>query len=154
MGILIGFLTLVLVLTCMLLILLVLIQLPKKEAGIGQAFGGGATDALFGAGSGNALTKLTKYATTVFLSLSLVLSGLNAHKAKSTTRDLNEELKKRAGAGAVVTPAPAAVNATPAPANANALKMTVPTNAPVTSAPVTPAPATTPATTPAPVEKK
>ena len=33
------------------LILLVLVQLPKKEAGLGQAFGSGATDALFGSGS-------------------------------------------------------------------------------------------------------
>lgn len=150
MGIVIGFLTLVLVLTCLLLILLVLIQLPKKEAGIGQAFGGGATDALFGAGSGNALTKLTKYATTVFLGLSLVLSVLHAHKSKAVGRTLNEELKKRAGTGAVVTPAPA-----PAPAAATtltnaaqALKMTVPAAATGTPAPVTPAPA------PAPVEKK
>ena len=43
-----------------------LIQLPKKDAGAGLAFGGGATDALFGAGSGNVLTKITKYAATVF----------------------------------------------------------------------------------------
>src|SRR2546426_681191 len=58
----IGLFTVVLVLDSLFLILLVLVQLPKKEAGIGQAFGGGATDALFGAGSGNALTKMTKYA--------------------------------------------------------------------------------------------
>ena len=49
-----------LVLNCLLLILLVLVQLPKKDAGAGMAFGGGAADALFGAGSGNVLTKITK----------------------------------------------------------------------------------------------
>ena len=53
----IGFLTVVLVLDSLILVLLVLVQLPKKEAGIGQAFGGGATDALFGAGSGNRMGK-------------------------------------------------------------------------------------------------
>ena len=58
MSFLIGLLTVVLVLTCIVLILLVLIQLPKKEAGAGLAFGGAATDALFGAGSGNVLTKV------------------------------------------------------------------------------------------------
>ena len=52
----VGILSVFLVLACLLLMLLVLIQLPKKEAGMGQAFGGGATDALFGAGSGTALT--------------------------------------------------------------------------------------------------
>ena len=56
-----GILTVLLVITCLLLILLVLVQLPKKDAGVGMAFGGGAADALFGAGSGNMLTKITKY---------------------------------------------------------------------------------------------
>lgn len=82
----IGILTVVLILDCVLLILLVLVQLPKKEAGLGMAFGGGATDALFGAGSGNALTKMTKYATGIFFVLTLSLSILNAQnqKLKST----------------------------------------------------------------------
>ncbi len=57
MGFLIGLLTVVMVLDCLVLIFLVLIQLPKKEAGAGLAFGGAATDALFGAGSGNVLTQ-------------------------------------------------------------------------------------------------
>ena len=48
-----GILTFFLVINCLLLILLVLVQLPKKDAGAGLAFGGGAADALFGAGSGN-----------------------------------------------------------------------------------------------------
>ena len=33
--------------------------LKGAGAGLGTAFGGGATDALFGAGAGNVLTKLT-----------------------------------------------------------------------------------------------
>ena len=69
MGFIIGLLTLFMVLDCMVLIFLVLIQLPKKEAGAGLAFGGAATDALFGAGSGNVLTKITKYAATIFFVL-------------------------------------------------------------------------------------
>src|ERR1039458_8328390 len=74
MGFLIGLFTVVMVLDCLVLILLVLIQLPKKEAGMGLAFGGAATDALFGAGSGNVLTKITKYAATMFFVLAVVLS--------------------------------------------------------------------------------
>ena len=79
MGFLIGLFTVVMVLDCLVLILLVLIQLPKKEAGMGLAFGGAATDALFGAGSGNVLTKITKYAATLFFVLSVVLSMMQGY---------------------------------------------------------------------------
>jgi len=74
MDILSKFLTVVLFLNCLFLILLVLVQLPKKEAGLGTAFGGGTTDALFGAGAGNVLTKLTKWNAVLFLVLCLLLS--------------------------------------------------------------------------------
>ena len=47
MAFVIGLLTFVMVLDCLILVLLVLIQLPKKDAGAGLAFGGAATDALF-----------------------------------------------------------------------------------------------------------
>ena len=76
MGFFIGLLTVVMVLDCLLLILLVLIQLPKKEAGAALAFGGGATDALFGAGSGTVLTQITKYAATGFFLLAVIVSML------------------------------------------------------------------------------
>jgi preprotein translocase subunit SecG len=77
MGFLIGLLTLVMVLDCVVMIFLVLIQLPKKEAGgVGLAFGASATDALFGAGSGNVLTKITKYAATMFFVMAILLSIL------------------------------------------------------------------------------
>jgi len=74
MGFVIGLLTVVLVFDCLLLVLLVLIQLPKKEAGAALAFGGGTTDALFGAGSGTVLTKITKYAATGFFLLAVIVS--------------------------------------------------------------------------------
>ncbi|HLP76439.1 MAG TPA: preprotein translocase subunit SecG [Candidatus Paceibacterota bacterium] len=74
MAFVIGLLTVVMVLDCLFLILLVLMQLPKKEAGAGLAFGGAATDALFGAGSGNFLTKATKYAAIAFFVLTVVLA--------------------------------------------------------------------------------
>src|SRR5271170_6246398 len=73
MSFIVGILTVLLVLNCALLILLVLIQLPKKDAGAGLAFGGGAADALFGAGSGNTLTKITKWAAGIFFALAIVL---------------------------------------------------------------------------------
>ena len=62
-----GILTVLLVLNCLVLILLVLVQLPKKDAGAGMAFGGGAADALFGAGSGNVLTGIPEMCHGGFL---------------------------------------------------------------------------------------
>ena len=100
----IGILTFVLIVDCLFLILLVLVQLPKKEAGLGQAFGGGATDALFGAGSGNALTKLTKYATGIFFVLTLSLSILHAQQAKSKRSSLETLVKKAGEAESKVLP--------------------------------------------------
>lgn len=78
------------------LALLVLIQLPKKEAGVGMAFGGGAADALFGAGSGNALTKLTKYCAVAFFLLVLGLSLTENSGKSSTNPDFKRELERTA----------------------------------------------------------
>lgn len=101
----IGILTVFLILDCLFLMLLVLVQLPKKEAGMGQAFGGAATDALFGAGSGNALTKMTKYATVVFFVLTLSLSMLNASQARKKGR-LEEIMGKVKDPPAALPPGP------------------------------------------------
>ena len=116
MTILIWLFTFLLVLDCLLLILLVLIQLPKKEAGMGQAFGGGATDALFGAGSGTALTKMTKYTAGIFFVLTLTISLLHGHQARSRgdlRSILSQEDKLSLSAPVRPTNAPAAAAATP-----------------------------------------
>jgi preprotein translocase subunit SecG len=79
-------LTVAMVLDCVVLIGLVLIQLPKKDTGGGLAFGGSASDALFGAGSGNVLTKVTQYAAGIFFALAVLLSVLQkSYHANSTT---------------------------------------------------------------------
>lgn len=82
MNIVIWLLTFVLVLTCLFLCLLVLVQLPKKEAGLGQAFGSGATDALFGPGSGNMLTNMTKWVAGIFFLLTLLVWILHGQAAR------------------------------------------------------------------------
>ena len=105
MSLLFGFLTFILVLNCLLLILLVLVQLPKKEAGSGLAFGAGAVDTLIGAGSGNALTKMTKYAAGTFLGLGLILAMLNAQR-HSGTSGIQRELARKAAATPVLPTAP------------------------------------------------
>jgi preprotein translocase subunit SecG len=115
MPFIIGLLTVGLVLDCLVLILLVLIQLPKKEAGAGLAFGGAATDALFGAGSGNMLTKITKYAAGIFFVLAIGLGLLQGAFNKRTTTDFQRELDKQAKQAASTAPAPVEA---PAPAAA------------------------------------
>lgn len=144
MSFFIGFLTVVLVLDSLLLILLVLIQLPKKEAGAGVAFGGGATDALFGAGSGNALTKITRYAATVFFSLSLIISILYARHNPKDDSEFQKKVKEAAAAAAGQRAAPPTAVATP-----GTNSITIPTLAPATpaTAPTTDSSAP-PATTP------
>lgn len=83
MGIVIGILGFILVLICLLLGLLVLIQLPRKDAGQGMAFGSGAVDTLLGAGAGNALTTITKWVAGSFLVLCLMLSLLGSRASSS-----------------------------------------------------------------------
>ena len=88
-------LTIILFLLSLFLILLVLVQLPKKEAGLGTAFGGGTTDALFGAGAGNVLTQLTKYCTFLFLVLCLVLARMNKIDSETNTASTDKGKAKK-----------------------------------------------------------
>jgi preprotein translocase subunit SecG len=138
MGFIVGILTVLLVLNCLLLILLVLIQLPKKDAGAGMAFGGGAADALFGAGSGNTLTKITKWATVVFFGLALVLGVLQdqLHNRGSTSAFEKQVQQKQMETHA---PLPLSLPAATLPAAATTsnllpVPLTPPGNAPATTA--------------------
>lgn len=97
MSFIIGLLTFVLLLVCLVLILLVLMQLPKKDAGVGVAFGGGATDALFGAGSGNMLTACTRYAVIAFFVLAIAVGFLQSRFGSDArlTTDLERALQNQ-----------------------------------------------------------
>jgi preprotein translocase subunit SecG len=102
------FLTILMFLDCILLVLLVLLQLPKKEAGAGMAFGGAATDALFGAGSGNVLTKITKYVAGVFFGLAILMALMASHKAPSSAASLFNTLQQQSAGPKAIAPPPAA----------------------------------------------
>lgn len=145
----IGLLTVLLVLDCTLLILLVLIQLPKKDAGAGIAFGGAATDALFGAGAGNVLTKATKYATVAFFALLLVIGLAQSKVFKKDAKGFRDAVEQESKqAGTALPPQ----NATPAvaPAVSNQLTTTAATLTNLESAVIltNTAPATNAATEP------
>jgi preprotein translocase subunit SecG len=144
----IGLLTVVMILDCLVLVFLVLIQLPKKEAGAGLAFGAGATDALFGAGSGTVLTKITKHAATIFFVLAIVLSVMQMRYHRRSASRLERELAKPGSLTApAVAPAPAPVPAVTPGTNVGtntAFPLIVPeaTNVPA-AAPASNAPAAT-----------
>jgi preprotein translocase subunit SecG len=129
MGILIGLLSFVLVVVCLLLGLLVLIQLPKKEAGMGMAFGSGAVDTLLGAGAGSALTSITKWLGGIFLGLCILLAWLgNMKNGSASAAKAVREAVSRSEAAAPATPA---VNALVTPTNASpAASALAPTAAP------------------------
>jgi len=145
MGFVIGILTVLMVVDCLALILLVLIQLPKKEAGMGLAFGGAATDALFGAGSGNVLTKITKYAAGAFFVLAIVLSLLQSNYHRRTSQEFKEAIEKSGGTPAASVMPPASAPAAAAVTGTNSMVVRPPvesTNMPVAPAPSPTAPAT------------
>ena len=104
MSILITLLTTVLVLNCFFLVLLILIQLPKKESGSGLAFGGGALDMALGAGAGNVLTRFTKYSASLFLILCLVLAVIGNNGNKSALESGLSEAPKAANQEVIIPP--------------------------------------------------
>lgn len=156
MAFIIVLLTLAMVLDSVILVFLVLIQLPKKEAGGVLAFGASGADALFGAGSGTMLTKITKYAATAFFVLAIVLSLLQSayHNRRSSA------FGKTFGTTQTTPSAvpPAGTPATPPPSSTpgtisgtSAIPFTIMTNTPPSLAPAPAAESTNvPAATNAP----
>ena len=171
MSILIGFLYVVEVITCLLLGLVVMLQKPK-EGGLG-GLAGGLGEAVFGADAGNVLIKVTVWLGSIFLVNTLVLASLTS-KVNSKSLMAGEKApapvqqQMPALPPAAPAPAPAATPAKPAsaPAAAPAKPATAPAPAPaktpaaapaVTPAKPAPAPAATPAkpaTAPAPAPAK
>lgn len=141
MSLLAGFLTFLLVLVCFVLVLLVLVQIPKKDAGAGLAFGGGAVDAVFGAGSGNALTKITKWAIVVFVVLTVMLGALEVKMNNGNTSAFEQgvENAQQQQATPQVTAPPTTTAPVPTPAPAaqqqSAMPLLSATNTPLPSAP-------------------
>ncbi|NBP90477.1 MAG: preprotein translocase subunit SecG, partial [Opitutae bacterium] len=120
-------------LVSILVVLIILMQRPSANAGMGSALGGGAAESVFGGESANVLTKMTTTLTVILFVLSFGLYlGFVARENKGP----------KALAPAPTVTAPAKPAPTKAPVSAT------PTASPV--APATPsAPATNSVTTPA-----
>lgn len=76
MDLLLGFLIVLEIIVSVLLILVVLVQPSKSGGGLGGAIGGGMGEQLFGARTGNVLTRATIVLATVFLVNTLGLAFL------------------------------------------------------------------------------
>jgi preprotein translocase subunit SecG len=77
---LIVILLVVYVIVCLLMCLVVMMQRSKQE-GLGAAFGGGFTDAVWGAQTSQVLVKATIWFAALFFILSIALARLYSHRA-------------------------------------------------------------------------
>lgn len=83
MNILIAIFSFVLLLLCLFTLLVVMVQKPKGDGGMGAALGGGSMEAAFGAETGSLLTRVTIFAVIAFfiLTFALYLGNLGAREA-------------------------------------------------------------------------
>jgi len=123
---LIGILTVVEVLVCLLLILIVLMQRPRQE-GLGASFGDSMTSQVWGAQTTNVLQKFTVYLAVLLFVLTLSLAVL-------TAREQAPEKSKLFGDKPIEPPPAPTAPATPGPISVT----------PAPAAPATPAPAAAP----------
>ena len=144
----------VLFLVCLLVVLIILMQRPSANAGMGSALGGGAAESVFGGESANVLSKMTTILTVILFILSLGLYlGFVAREKKAPTAIpaavvTAPAVDAKATPATVTTPAPAATTAAPVAATPAATTAPVTPIVPVATSPATPV---TPATPKAPV---
>lgn len=85
------FISIVYVFVCLFLIFVVLLQ-SGKGGGLGSAFGGGASQQIFGgAGAGNLLTRLTAGFAFAFMALSVWLAFLSSSGEQALDRAVREQ---------------------------------------------------------------
>jgi len=121
LNITIDILLFIYVVNCLFMGLVILMQRSKQE-GLGAAFGGGVTDAIWGAQTSQVLVKATCVAATLFFILSITLARLYSMReaAPVPTSSVQQELEKASTPATTVptattTPVPAPTTA-PAPA--------------------------------------
>lgn len=138
---------------CLLTVLVILMQRPSANAGMGASLGGGAAESAFGGEAGNVLTKATTILIISFLVLSLglflgfkALYGKKTGKADTVIDDLAKTAPAAAPAAPAIAPTPASTTTPVAPATTTpAPAATTPEPAP--AAPATPVAPTAPAAT-------
>jgi preprotein translocase subunit SecG len=121
-------------LVCILVVLVILMQRPSANAGMGAALGGGAAETVFGGESANVLSKMTTTLTVILFVLSFGLYLGFVAREKPSVKALDAAATAAPAAPAAAAAAPAA----PAPVAAPVAKpQSTPT--PAASTPVKPA---------------
>jgi preprotein translocase subunit SecG len=121
-------------LVCILVVLVILMQRPSANAGMGAALGGGAAETVFGGESANVLSKMTTTLTVILFVLSFGLYLGFVAREKPSVKALDAAATAAPAAPAAAAAAPAA----PAPVTAPAAKPQS-TPAPAATTPVKPA---------------
>ncbi len=125
-------------LVCILVVLVILMQRPSANAGMGSALGGGAAETVFGGESANVLSKMTTTLTVILFVLSFGLYLGFVAREKPSAKALDAKATAPVAAPAATAPAAPA----PAPASAVAKPQSTPAPAATTPAkPAAPAPA-------------
>ena len=122
-------------LVCLLVVLVILMQRPSANAGMGAALGGGAAETVFGGESANVLSKMTTTLTVILFVLSFGLYLGFVAREKPSVKALDAAATAAPAAPAA---AAAAAPAAPAPVAAPVAKPQ-PTPTPAASTPVKPA---------------
>ena len=129
-------------LVCILVVLVILMQRPSANAGMGAALGGGAAETVFGGESANVLSKMTTTLTVILFILSFGLYLGFVAREKPSVKALDAAATAAPAAPATAAPAAAApaaaAPAAPTPVAAPAAKPQS-TPAPAASTPVKPA---------------
>jgi preprotein translocase subunit SecG len=131
-------------LVCIIVVLVILMQRPSANAGMGAALGGGAAETVFGGESANVLSKMTTTLTVILFVLSFGLYLGFVAREKPVTKALDAKATTPVAAPAApATAAPVAPVAAPSvPAPAAAKPQSTPAPAATTPAkPAAPAPA-------------
>jgi preprotein translocase subunit SecG len=151
----------ILVLTAGLMTIIILMQKPSANAGMGAALGGGAAESIFGGETANVLLKYTIWVAVAFfvLSFGLYLGVVSRNHPVASTVILPDKLLDKTPAATTgnltTTPAPTGESAPASTDKASATTASA-TTAPAVTAPAsdasTSAPAAIPASTAAPAD--
>ncbi len=129
---------------CILVVLIILMQKPSANAGMGAALGGGAAETVFGGESANVLSRMTTTLTVILFVLSFGLYlGFVARERKTPTALGVSETAPASAVPATAPAAPASTTSTPTAPSAAAAK-------PAATVPATPSQPVAPAAAPKP----
>ena len=126
-------------LVCILVVLVILMQRPSANAGMGSALGGGAAETVFGGESANVLSKMTTTLTVILFVLSFGLYLGFVAREKPSAKALDAKATAPVAAPAAPAAPAATAPAAPAPAPATAVAKPQSTPAPAATTPAKPA---------------